>query len=169
MCGFCITNRMSSIKHLLCSSWLKELEITNRKGEVTMGFKITTSQCLRSLLTTDLHARRIYSRLYFNEKNTFGDDWWKPVDFLAPSILFIIWSHVAKPAMLLCWKNWVINYCQSHHFSGNWGSIFGHWRITQIHSWPALSVPLLYESTKWHHNYGTNGISWLHCKKKLPE
>lgn len=87
--------------------------------------------------------------------------------FWIPSILFIIWSHVAKPAMLLCWKNWVINSCQSCHFSGNGDcSIFGHWRITQAHSWLALMVPLLYKSTKWHHSYGTNGNSWWRCKKE---
>lgn len=83
-CGFCITNRMSSIKHPFYISWLNELEVTSGKEEVTMGFKITTRQCLRSLLTTGLHARKIYSILYFNERSTFGDDWWKPADLLDP-------------------------------------------------------------------------------------
>lgn len=80
-------------------------------------------------------------------------------------------SHVANPAMLLCWKNWVINCWQSCHSSGNWDrSISGHQRTAQAQSWPALSVPLLYISTKWQHNYGrADGNSWRRFKKKLPE
>lgn len=130
---------------------------------------------LRSLLTTGYPARKICSSLYFNERNSF---WRWLLKACWPCDLFHLvyhcpWlkSHVANPAMLLCWKNGMINHCQSCHSSGNWDfSISGHWRITQAHSWPALSA--LYISTMtvqlWQ-DWLLAGNSGQHFKKKLPE
>lgn len=166
MCGVYITNTVSSIKHSCYIWWLQKLQVTNGKGEDTVGFKMTTSHCSSCLCLPQVSMPGKSPAAYTLMKEIiFGDDRWKPADLLISSILFIIihdWkvANVANPAMLLCWKNGVINRCQNWHSSGNWDfSISGHWRITQAHSWPALSVSSLYISAQWQRNYGRTD-SW---------
>lgn len=162
MHALCITKSVSSIKHSFYVWWLQKLKITNGKGEDTVGLKMTTSQCFWGLCLPQVSMPGKSAAVYTLMKGIlFGDDCWKAADLVISSILFII-IHDQKVMMLiqLCWKKWVINCCQSCHSSGKWDfSISGYWRITQAHSWPALSVSLLDISAQWQRNYGRTD-SW---------
>lgn len=137
--------------HKTFLSYLRTSKTENNQWEKTLGFKITTTPVfLRSLHTTGKHARKTGGSLYFIERNSF---WRWLLEACWPSDLFHLvyhhpWlkSHVANPAVLLWWKNWVINHCQSYHSSGNSDfSISGHWRITQAQSWLLASLHFKYQ------------------------
>lgn len=126
-----------------------------------------------SLDTTGQHTRKTGSRLYFIERNYFRR--WL-LEACWPSDLFHLvyhhpWlkSHVASPAVLLWWKNWVINRCQSHHSSGNSDfSISGHWRTTQAQSWPTPSLNISPVTVQLWQDWFLAGHSLQHFKKQLP-
>lgn len=117
--------------------------------EKTRGFKMTTPPVFLRSAQVSIPGK--LAAIYTSLKGIlFGDDCWKLADLLISSILFIIihdWSHVANPAVLLWWKNWVINHCQSYHSSANSDfSISGHWRITEAQSSsPSVSLHFKYQ------------------------